>query len=445
MTLYKKKVKIAEYLTRIIFMQINKKQLRQSELALTIEVSQPEYQPYLEKAAIRMSRNSKIEGFRPGKAPYELVKQRFGEMAIYQEALDNIVSHFFYQAVTSEKLNTVSQPKIEIDKLAPGNPIIFKATVALMPSVRLHNYKSVKVARKEVKVAEAEVAKVLDDLRKMRATEALVDRPAQLGDRAEVDFEVSLDKVVIEGGSGKKYPLIIGDKTMIPGFEDELIGLVKDQERIFQLKFPEEYQNKMVAGKTCDFKVKLLAVYDRELPELTDDWAKTLGANKLEELKANVRKNLEEEQKFHEEQRVEMELLTKVVEQTEFSEIPEVLVEAEAHRMVQEFSDSITQQGLDFNNYLSNIKKADHDLAQDFKPKALERVKTSLAIKEIADAEKIQASPEELKQETEKIQAQVKGNQQAAQNIQAEGYQHYLQTVIRNRKVIELLKKEGLK
>ncbi|MDP2586230.1 MAG: trigger factor [Candidatus Komeilibacteria bacterium] len=426
-------------------MQVNKKELKPSELELTIQISPAEYQPYLEKAANRLSQSSKIEGFRPGKAPYDLVKQRFGEMAIYQEALDNIVSHFFYLAVTQEKLNTVAQPKIDLEKLAPGNPIIFKAVVALMPSVKLKDYKSVKVARKEVKVAETEVAKVLEDLKKMQAKEVLAERPAQQGDRVEVDFEVSLDKVVIEGGSGKKYPLIIGDKTMIPGFEEELVGLTKDQEKTFQLKFPEEYQNKMVAGKNCDFKVKLLSVYDRQLPPATDDWAKTLGAKDLNGLTADIKKNLADEQKFHEEQRVETELLNKIVEQAEFSEIPEVLVESEAHRMVHEFSDSITQQGLDFNNYLANIKKAEKDLVEDFKPKAMDRVKTSLVIKEIADAEKIEASPAEIKAETEKILTQVAGNQEAADNITSEGYQHYLQTILRNKQVIEMLKKECVK
>ena len=426
-------------------MQINKQQIKPSELELTIEINQAEYQPYLEKASSRMSQSSKIEGFRPGKAPYDLVKQRFGEMAIYQEALDDIVSRFFYQSVVQEKLNTVGQPKIEIEKLAPGNPISFKAVVALMPSVKLKDYKSIKVAKKEVKVEEAEVGKVIDDLRKMRAKETLVDRAAKMGDRVEVDFEVSLDKVVIEGGQGKKYPLAIGEGSMIPGFEEHLIGLTKDEEKTFQLKFPDEYQNKMTAGKVCDFKVKMLAIYDRELPEANDDWAKTLGADNVEDLKTKIRKNLADEQMFHEEQRLETEMLNKIVAQAVFSEIPEVLVESEAQRMVQEFSDSITQQGLDFNNYLVNIKKAENDLVADFKPKALDRVKTSLVIKEIADQEKIEVTEADLKAETEKILTQVAGNQEAIGNITSEGYQHYLRTVLRNRQVIEMLKKECLK
>ncbi|MFA6305088.1 MAG: trigger factor [Patescibacteria group bacterium] len=426
-------------------MDIKKTQPKSSEIELKIEISQAEYQPYLEKAAIKMSQSSKIEGFRPGKAPFALVKQRFGEMAIYQEALDEIVSHFFYHAVMQEKLNTIAQPKIELEKLAPGNPIIFKATVALMPTVKLGDYKSIKLSKKEVKIEEKQVEKVINDLRKMRAKETLVNREAKMGDRVEVDFEVSLDKVVIEGGQGKKYPLVLGEGSMIPGFEEQLAGLKANEEKNFQLKFPENYQNKMVAGKHCDFKVKMLSVFELELPEADDAWSKTLGAESAVDLKTKIKANLQQEEEFHEEQKLEMAMLTKIVEQTEFSEIPEILIESEAGRMVHEFADSIAQQGLEFNAYLENIKKAEKDLQADFKPKALERVKTSLVIKEIADSEKIEVTNAEMLKETEKILTQVKGNPEAEENITGEGYQHYLTTVIRNRKVIEMLKKEIIK
>lgn len=422
-------------------MNIQKTQSKQSAVEITITVEPAEYQPFLIKAASRLSQATKIEGFRPGKASYEIVKQRVGEMSIYQEALDDVISHFYYQAVVSEKLNTIGQPKIDMEKLVPGNPIVFKAIAALMPQVKLGRYKDIRIKKKEVLAEDSEVEQALTDLRKMQVKEVLVERAAALGDRVEIDFETSLDKVVIDGGAGKKYSVVLGDHFMIPGFEEQLIGLSKDEEKTFQLKFPEEYQNKMVAGKICDFKVKLLSVFQRDLPELTDDWAKGLGANGLEDLKLKIKKNLEDEKMFHEEQRWEIEMLNKIVGQAEISEIPEILTENEAHRMVHEFEHSIAEQGLNFNDYLKSLKKEEKDIIEEFKPKALERVKTSLVIKEIAELEKIEASTEELKQETEKILEQIKGNREAEDNIKAEGYQQYLQTIIRNRKVVEMLKK----
>jgi len=421
-------------------MQLIKNQPKTSEVELTIEVSATEYQPFLEKAANRLSQESKIEGFRPGKAPYELIKTRFGEMAIFQAALDDIISHFYFQAVKQENLNTVAAPKIEVEKLAPGNTLVFKALVGLMPTIKLGDYKTIKVTKEEIKVDDKEVEKMINDLRKMRAQEVVVERAVKQGDFTEVDFTVSLDGVVIDGGTSKKYPLVIGEGTMIPGFEDQLVGMNKDEEKNFQLKFPDQYQNKMLSGKMCDFKVKVLSVYERTLPEVNDDWVKTLGASNVTDLKTKIKDNLSQEQSFQIEQKAEMEMLNKIVEQTEFSEIPEVLVENEAHRMVHEFEDSIESQGLSFTDYLASIKKEEKDLTAEFKPKALERVKASLVIKEIADNEKVEAIPEELQKETEQILTQVKDNPEAEANIKSEGYQHYLQTVVRNRKVIKILK-----
>lgn len=421
-------------------MQVQKNEVKKSEIELTIEITPDEYQPFLNKAAIHLSKNTKIDGFRPGKAPYEIVKRRFGEMKIYEEALDEIITHFYWQAVSQEKLNTIGQPKIDLEKFAPNNPIVFKAAVALMPQVKLGDYKKIKIQRQEVKVDVQEIGKVIDDLRKMQAKEVLVERPAGKDDRVEIDFTVSLDKVVVEDGVGKQYPLVIGEGFMLPGFEEQLIGLKAGEEKEFQLKFPESYQKSIVAGKLCDFKVKMLSVYQRDLPEATNEWSKVLGAESIEDLKLRIKKNLLEEKMFHEEQRLEVEMLNKIIEQTEFSEIPDVLIDNEAQRMTHEFEDSIESQGLNFEEYLKNIKKEKKDLEEEFKPKASERVKASLVIKEIADKESITVSDEELQKETEKILAQVKDNQEAQNNIKSEGYQQYLKTVVRNRKVIEMLK-----
>ncbi|MBU1131544.1 trigger factor [Patescibacteria group bacterium] len=420
-------------------MQISTKELNKSQTELTIEVSAEEARPFLEKAAVRLSKETKIEGFRPGRAPYDIVKQKLGEMNIYQEALDNIITHFYWQAVEQEKINTVSQPKIDLEKFAPGNPIIFKATVALMPKIKLGNYKSIKVKKNKAEVETAEVDKVIKDIRKMQVKEILEDKPAEKDDRVEVDFTVSLDKVVIEDGTGKKYPVVIGEGFMVPGFEDQLIGMKKDEEKSFQLKFPEKYQNSMVAGKLCDFKVKMLNVYKRELPEVTDEWAKSVGAENIQNLKSKIKKNLEDEKKFHEEQRAEIEMLKKIIEQTEFSDIPDVLVENEAHRMVHEFADSISQQGLNFDDYLKNINKDKKQLEEEFRPKALERVKTSLIIKEIAEQENILPKDKEIEEELKRIESQI-DSEEAKRNIRSDGYKQYVTTIVRNRKVIEMLK-----
>ncbi len=425
-------------------MKVEKKELNKSQIELKIEVLIEELKPFLEKGAKSLSLRNKIEGFRPGKVPYEIIKQRLGEMAIYQEALDNVISHFYFEAIKQEKIDTIGQPKIEIVKVAPGNPIVFKAQVALTPKVTLSDYKSIKVKKNEVKVTDEEVGKVINDLRKMQAKEVVSLEPIKKSDKVELDFNVSLDKVAIEGGQGKKHPLIIGDNVMIPGFEDQLIGLNKNEEKKFQLKFPDQYQNTMVAGKLCDFEVKVLEVFKRELPEVNDEWAKTVGVNDLKDLNEKIKNNLEQEKQFQEEQRVEIKLLSTITKQTEFSAIPEVLIHNETHRMLHEFEDGITRQGVNFDDYLKNIKKERKDLEHEFEDKALERVKISLVIRAIAEKEKFEVTEEEFKKEIDRILANVQDNPEAQENVKSDGYQEYLKTIIRNRKIVEMLKKEGL-
>jgi trigger factor len=422
-------------------MNLQKNQTKPSEVELKIEINFTEYQPYLDKAAKRLSDNLKIEGFRPGKAPFFVVEQKVGLMKIYEEALDDVISFFYWQAVVREKLDTVGQPKIDLEKLAPGNPIVFKATAALMPEVKLADYKSVKVKRNEVKIEDQELERAIQDLRKMQVKETLEDKAVETGDRVEVDFTVSLDRVVIENGVGKKYPLVIGSNNMIPGFEKEIISLKANQEKEFELTFPKEYQDKMVAGKKCEFKVKVLAVYKQELPEVNDEWAKAFGAKDLADLKGNISKNYLIEKKNHEEQRVEMELLSKVTTKSEFTEIPEFLIENEAHRMVHEFGDSISYQGINFDDYLKSIKKDHEELEKEFRPKAEERVRTSLVIKQIAEQEKIEVTELEVEAEVNRIVSQL-DSEEAKNNTKSDGYKQYVRNVIRNQKVIEMLKKQ---
>ena len=424
-------------------MKIEKNELKGSQIEVKIQIEFSEYQPYLDKAAKRLSEDLKIEGFRPGKAPYFIVEQKVGLMKIYEEALDDIVSFFYQQAVLLEKLDVIGQPKIEIEKMEPGNPIVFKATAALLPKVKLGDYQSIKVKKNPIKIEAKDVDQAIEDLRKMQAKESLQDKPAETDDRLEVDFTVSLDRVVIEGGVGKKYPIVIGEHTMIPGFEEQLIGLKAGEEKEFELAFPKEYQNAMVAGKKCEFKVKVLSVFQRELPEANDEWATTLGAKDLADLKEKIRKNYEDEKTAHEEQRAEMELLNKIVEKSEFTEIPELLIDNEAHRMVHEFADSISYQGINFDDYLKSIKKSHDDLEKDFRPKALERTKVSLIIREISAIEKIQVTDEEINKELDTISSQV-DSEEAKNNVRSDGYRQYVSSIIRNQKTIEKLKETGL-
>lgn len=417
-------------------------------MELTIELSLDEVGPYLHQAAERLSTDKPIKGFRAGKASFDVCVRQFGEMALWQNASADMIADAYHQALDKENLETVEQPKVDIIKMAPGNPFVFKATVALIPAVQLPEYKKIKVKKQpEITVEDEDIDKVINDLRKMRAAEKLVDRGAAQGDRVEINFNAFIDQVPLEGGQAQKYPLVIGENKMIPGFEDNLAGMKKNEEKEFELEFPKEYHQKSIAGKKAKFKVKMLAVYQIDLPELNDEFASKLGLNNIDGLRNQIKKNIEDEKKAKETQKHELAIIEQLIEKSKFEDVPDVLVNEEAHKMVHELEDNVTRQGLNFDEYLKHLKKTEAALMLDFSADALKRVKTALAIRAIAGKEKIKASDMEIEQERERTLASYKLHPQyqahigrLEKDLKSENARRYFGNLIANRKVIAFLK-----
>ncbi len=420
-------------------MQITKKELGKNQLELTIEISPEEIAPHLEKAANKLSQKHKVPGFRPGKAPLEMIKNKFGEATLLQEALDFIISDSFFKAVTREKIETVGQPQINVEKLAPGNPLIYKAVVFLLPKVTLGEWQKQTVSQKEAKATAEDIEKTIEQLREMNVQESIVDRPAKKDDKVEVDFEVLINKAVIEGGKSSKYPVIIGQGRMIPGFEDKLIGAKAGEEKEFELKFPEKYFQKNLAGKLATFKVKILNVYERKLPNVDDQLAKNLGFESLDKLKAQLEQNITQDKKIKEKQRVEGEAIAALVKSSQIDEIPENLIANETQKMAMELEHSIRSQGMDMAGYLKSINKTREDLSKDFRPQAQERIKAALALRQLALEEKIAVTEAELDEEIKKQETAYEGNPQALQNIHHPQYRGQLKNILTNQKVIKLI------
>lgn len=421
------------------------KKLDKSQVEITVEVSTEEMQPFLEKAAEKISKETKIEGFRPGKASYDIVKQKVGEMAIMQEAMDDIISKTYYDILQKEKIVTIGQPKIDIEKLAPGNPFIFKAIASVLPEVKVGDISKISLKRKKVEVKEEQLKKVLEDIRKMQAKEKSVERSAKEGDKLEIDFEVFLDKVPIENGKHNKYPIVIGENKFIPGFEDELIGMKAGEEKEIKLKFPDKYHEKKLAGKAAEFKVKCNNVIEVELPELNDEFAIAVSAGNfktIDDLKKNVSENIESEEKTKQEQRLEIEMFDKLVEMSEFEAVPDTLVDYELSKMISELQQSISQQGLNFEDYLKSLKKSEDGLKVEMKPQAEKRVKSSILSREIYHRQKFEVRPDEIEKEVEEIMKAYPNNPEAKKQFESETYKDYLKNILGNRKVLEYLKKE---
>ncbi|MFH1172994.1 MAG: trigger factor, partial [bacterium] len=271
-------------------------------------------------------------------------------------------------------------------------------------------------------------------------------RPIIKGDKAEVDFNMFLAGVAVENGQHQKYPMVIGENRLVAGFEEQLIGLKSGEQKEFSLQFPAEHFDHHLAGKEVNFKVEIKGVYERELPELNDEFAKTLGQfADLAALKKQISDNLMQEKKMKEEQRLEGELLDKLAKATEFDIIPDLLVKNETHKMLHEFEATIARQGLLFDDYLKNIGKTKEQLENEFSQSAEERVKSALITREIARQEKIEVREDELAEEVQKVLASYPNNPELADNIQSVGYQDYLRNILATRKVMELLKSRIVK
>ncbi len=422
-------------------MKTNIQKLPKSQIEIEVELSQEEMQPFLEKAAQEISKEKKINGFRPGNAPFKILKEQIGEMAIHERAAEKAAQKSYVEVIKKENLEVIGQPEIEILKLAPENPFIFKARISVLPEIKLSNYRKIKIKKRKIEVKEQEVDQILHDLQKMQTKEKLVRRPAGCHDKIIVDMEISHDKVPIEGGKALGHTIYLDEPYYIPGLSDQLIGLSSGQTKEFSLPFPKEHYQKNLAGKMADFKITVKEVFELEHPVLDDEFAKSLGQKNFFDLKNLIRNNLKQEHEQKEKERLEIEILEKIVEDSRFGDLPEILINAEAHKMVHELEDSITSRGIEFDAYLGKIGKTRDQILLDFAPQAVKRIKTALVISEIAKVENIKVDEKEIDNEIEKVLEIYKDNSEIHERIKSEESRQYLKNVLRNRKVIEFLKK----
>lgn len=427
-------------------MKVEQESLEQSQLKLTIELSQEEMLPFIEKAGRKFAENMNIDGFRKGQAPLDVVKGKVGEMELLQQAAELAVQDSLPKAIEEKKLQTVGQPAIAVDKLAPENPFVFTATLPIIPEITVGDITKVKAEKASVEVTEEDVTKVIDNLRKMRASQVLVDRGAKMEDRVELNFKVFLDNVPVDGGSGDKYPLTMGENTMIPGFEENLVGMKKDEEKEFKLAFPKDYHNKQLAGNECDFKVKMLSVFEVQMPELNEEFAKMLGDyDSVDALKDAIEKNLHEDKEKSVDNAFERDVVEGLVEVSKFGDIPEVMLTQESQQMLRELEQNIARQGLSFDDYLRHIKKDRQQLLLDFTPDAVKRIKAALLIKKVAEDEKLEVTEAEMKEELDTMRHAAQGDENFAKQLESKPYQDYMRNVLRNKKAVHWLKEQVAK
>ena len=423
-------------------MQVTKKDLEKSQIELTVEMTVEDFAPYIEKCALKLAEKVKIEGFRPGKAPLEILKQKVGEMAILEEAAHVAIHKTIDDIIDQNTMDraAVGQPKVEITKLAPENPFEYKVITSIMPTVALGKYKDLKIKPAEAKVEEVDIEKTLKELQEMRVAEVISEAGAADTNKVLVDIEMFMDKVPVEGGQTKDLAVIIGKNYFVGGFDSELLGAKTGEERTFSLPFPADHHQKNLAGKMVEFKVKVGAIYKRELPELTDEFAVGFRFKDLADLKKTLSENILADRKNQAETKAELEMLEKIVNDTKFGDLPEQMVESETHFMMHEIEDDITNQGGKMEDYLQHIGKTRNELVLDLLPNAVKRVKTALIMKEVGVIEKLEASDKEIDDKISELKETHKDNKDLEKMANDKGYRRYVGNILQNGKVITKLK-----
>ncbi len=383
-------------------MSLQVEKLEKNMAKLTIEASAEDFEKAVEKAYQKQKKQISIPGFRKGKVPRQIVEKMYGKEVFYEDAANELIPDAYEQALDECEEDIVSSPKIEVTQIESGKPFVFTATVALKPEVKLGKYKGVKVEKMDTEVTEEEINAEIERERENNARSiAVTDRPVKDGDDTILDFEGFVDGEAFAGGKGENYPLTIGSGAFIPGFEEQLVGAEIDKEVEVKVTFPEDYHAEDLKGKDAVFKCTVKEIKEKELPELDDEFASDVSEfDTLAEYKEDIRKNLAEKKEKDAKNAKEEAAVKAVVEDSEM-EIPEAMLESEQKKMVDEFAQRITMQGLSMEQYFQFTGSSYEQMVDQVKPQAEERIKSRLVLEAVAKAENLEATEEDYEKELE--------------------------------------------
>lgn len=385
-------------------MSLKVENLEKNMAKLTIEVPVEKVTEAIKSAYNKQKSKISLPGFRKGKAPQALLEKEYGAGLFYEDAVNIMIPDAYAAEVEESKLEVVSQPKIDVVQIEKNKPFIFTAEVALKPEVTLGEYKGIEVEKSEIVVSDEDIAAELKkDQEKNARTVKVEDRPVQMDDQITLDFDGSVDGTPFEGGKAEDYPLTIGSHSFIDTFEDQLVGKNIGEEAEVNVTFPEDYQEKSLAGKPAVFKVKVKTISTKELPEVDDDFAKDVSEfENLEDYKKDIAERLKVKKEDEAKRKKEDTVIDKIIENAKM-DIPDAMLEQQISQMLQEYSQQLSYQGLSLEQYMKFTGTTPDVLKEQLKPQALKRIQSRLVLEAIVDAEKFEASEDEYNAEIKKM------------------------------------------
>ena len=414
-----------------------------NEVKFEITVEAEKFDEAIKKVYFKSAKYFNIPGFRKGKAPMQIVEKYYGKEIFYEDAFNEVAQEALEEAVAENKVEVVSRPEVDIKQIEKGKDLIFTVVMQTKPEAELGKYKGIEIPKIEYNVSDEDINHELGHMQEHNSRLISVDdRAVEKGDIATIDFEGFADDKAFEGGKAENYDIELGSNTFIPGFEDQIVGMKIDEEKDVNVKFPDEYFSKELAGKDATFKVKLHEIKKKELPKLDDEFAKDVSEfDTLDELKADIKTKLEKQNADKEKYETEEAVVKALCENVKV-DIPSGMVETEVDRMLNDFKQRLSYQGLKLDQYLKMLGKTEDEMRKEYEPQAIEGIKSRLAIEAVIKAEKIEATDKEIEDKMKEM-AKNYGKENDEEFLKNENVRNYIKEGLESEKAIDFLIKNA--
>lgn len=421
-------------------MSLSVEKLEGSMAELTITVPAEDFVAALKTAYNKSKGKFQMAGFRKGHVPMAYIEKMYGPEVFYEDAANDLINKTYPEEVENCDLDIVSRPEISVTQIEKGKDFIYVAKVATRPEVKLGEYKGLEVEKIDVTVTDEEVKAEIEKTRKENGRKVdVTDRPAKLDDDVKINFEGFVDDVAFEGGKGEDYSLKLGSHSFIDTFEDQIVGKNVGDEFDVNVTFPENYQAANLAGKPAVFKVKLLSITETQLPELDDEFAGDVSAfDTFAEYEEDTRKTLELRKRDQAEREKEGKCIEKLIELSEM-EIPEPMIALQQDRILEDFEMRLSYQGLKLDQYLQITKQTREDMKEQMKPEAITRIKSSLVVEAVAEAENFEVTEEEVEEEMKKMAEAYQMEVEKFKELVGEKEVDSVRRDLKNRKAVKFL------
>lgn len=407
---------------------------------ITIEYSSEEFDNAITEAYKRTKNQFSINGFRKGKAPRKIIESHYGKDIFYDEALNELLKNDYPKTITDLEIEPIDQPIVETPEIKQDEPVVITIKVELSPEIEIKDYEGIEIEKISGEVTEEDIKRELENVQKEQARlETITDRTSEKDDTVIIDFEGTVDGEKFDGGTGENFELKLGSGQFIPGFEDQLIGKNSGDEVKVEVRFPDEYGAKDLAGKDAVFMTKIHEIKKEVLPEIDDELASDVSDfETLEEYKKDISSKLQKQIDERNEIRMKDAMLETILEKNDF-DIPNIMISDETDRIIREMEQQLGYQGLDLDTYIGYLGKSRNDLRSEAREDAKKRVGTRIIIQNIIRQENIEASQDDIDKEIEEFAKQYGQTVEQCKKMLGEGSEHYFKADAEVKKAINMM------